>query len=179
MFFDSWSGILRILIVGTLAYSALIALLRISGKRTLSKMNAFDLVVTVALGSTFATVVLSTDVALAEGVTAFAVLIALQYIVAWLSLRSKIVRQFVKSEPRLLLYRGAFLHRAMHDERVTEGEVRAAIRGQGITAVGDVDSVVLETDGTLSVVQNGTQDRSALHDVRNQPPQTTSDQPSP
>lgn len=67
MFFDGWTGLLRVLVVGTLAYAALVLLLRVSGKRTLSKMNAFDLVVTVALGSTLATVLLSRDVALAEG----------------------------------------------------------------------------------------------------------------
>lgn len=66
MFFDTWAGLGRTLMVGVLAYAALVSLLRISGKRTLSKMNTFDLVVTVALGSTLATVLLSKDVALAE-----------------------------------------------------------------------------------------------------------------
>ena len=70
MLFDSWAGLGRVLLVGTLAYVALVLLLRISGKRTLSKLNAFDLVVTVALGSTLATVLLSKTVALAEGVLA-------------------------------------------------------------------------------------------------------------
>ena len=52
------------MVVGVLAYVALVFLLRISGKRTLSKMNAFDFVVTVALGSTLATILLSTAVVL-------------------------------------------------------------------------------------------------------------------
>ena len=56
MLFDSWAGLGRTLLVGPLAYVALVLLLRISGKRTLTKLNAFDLVVTVALGSTLATV---------------------------------------------------------------------------------------------------------------------------
>ncbi len=77
MFFQNWSGLLRTVVVGVLAYVALVALLRVSGKRTLSKMNAFDFVVTVALGSTLATILLSKNVALAEGVVAFAVLISL------------------------------------------------------------------------------------------------------
>src|SRR5690606_23219959 len=78
VFFDSWSGLVRVLVVGTLAYAGLVLLLRITGKRTLSKMNAFDLVVTVALGSTLATVLLSKDVALAEGLLALALLSFLQ-----------------------------------------------------------------------------------------------------
>ncbi|HUH13323.1 MAG TPA: hypothetical protein VMK65_09445, partial [Longimicrobiales bacterium] len=59
MFFDSWTGLGRVLLVGALAYAALILILRISGKRTLTKLNAFDLVVTVALGSTLATTLLT------------------------------------------------------------------------------------------------------------------------
>jgi uncharacterized membrane protein YcaP (DUF421 family) len=77
MLFDSWAGLGRVLVVGTLAYVALVLLLRISGKRTLTKLNAFDLVVTVALGSTLATVLLSKSVALAEGALALCLLISL------------------------------------------------------------------------------------------------------
>ncbi len=62
MFFDTWTGLGRTVVVGTLAYAALVLILRVSGKRTLSKMNAFDLIVTVALSSTLATVLLARDV---------------------------------------------------------------------------------------------------------------------
>ena len=117
MFFNSWSGLWRTLVVGTLSYLALVLLLRVSGKRTLSKMNAFDLVVTVALGSVLATVILSHDVALAEGMVAFATLIGLQFLITFLSTRSNTVANFVKSEPTLLLHRGAFLHQAMRKQR--------------------------------------------------------------
>src|ERR671917_1534916 len=113
MLFDTWLELGRVVLVGILAYLALVLFLRLSGKRTLSKMNAFDLVVTVALGSTLATVLLSKDVALAEGVLAFGVLIALQFAIAWLSVRSAGVRRLVKAEPALLLHQGQFLWRAM------------------------------------------------------------------
>ena len=128
MLFGNWAGIGRVVLVGTLAYAALVVLLRASGKRTLSKLNAFDLVVTVSLGSTLATVLLSKDVALLEGVTAMALLILLQFAVAWASVRSKTVSGFVKSEPALLYYQGAYLRDAMRRERVTEEEVRSAVR---------------------------------------------------
>ncbi len=101
MFFDGWTGLVRVAVVGTCAYGALVVLLRISGKRTLAKLNAFDFVVTVALGSTLATVLLSSSVALAEGVLALALLVALQYAVAWASNRSTTVERLVKSEPDL------------------------------------------------------------------------------
>ena len=153
MFFDTWFGLLRVLIVGTVSYAALIALLRISGKRSLSKMNAFDLVVTVALGSTFATVILSNSIPLAEGVLALALLIFLQFVITWLSVRFEPVQNLVKSEPTLLVHNGDYLTEAMRTQRVTKEEVEAALRENGTSDVSQAACVVLETDGSLSVVQ--------------------------
>jgi uncharacterized membrane protein YcaP (DUF421 family) len=162
MFFDSWQGIARVGIVGVLAYGSLVAVLRISGNRTLSKMNAFDLVVTVALGSTLATILLSKDVALFEGIVAFVVLVGLQYVVTWLSVRSSRISNLVKTEPTLLLYRGQMLHDQLRRARVVEGEVLAAIRGQGIASVDQVEAVVLETDGSFAVVQQSDKPATSL-----------------
>ncbi len=153
MFFDTWFGLLRVLVVGTLSYAALIALLRISGKRSLSKMNAFDLVVTVALGSTFATVILNNSIPLAEGVLALALLICLQFAITWLSVRYEPVQDLVKSEPSLLVRDGTYLMEAMRAQRVTKEEVEAALRENGTSEVSKAACVVLETDGSLSVIQ--------------------------
>lgn len=155
MFFGGWDSLLRTLVVGVLAYVTLVVFLRISGKRTLSKLNAFDLIVTVSLGSTLATILLSKDVALAEGALAFAVLIGLQFIVTWSSVRTRWVRRVATGEPRMLLYRGQLLQTALWRARVTEGEVLAAIRSSGVASLGLVEAVVLETDGSLSVVKQG------------------------
>ncbi len=151
MFFDNWDGLVRVVVVGVCAYVALLLLLRASGKRTLAKLNAFDFVVTVALGSTLATVLLSSEVALAEGVLAMAVLVALQFLVAWLSVRSRRVEGLVKSEPTLL-YRSGFLHGSMRRMRVTEDEIRQAARATGKSGLDEVSAVVLETDGSLSIL---------------------------
>lgn len=152
MLFSGWDSLLRTLVVGVLAYVVLVVFLRISGKRTLSKMNAFDLVVTVALGSTLATVLLAPDVALAEGALAFALLIGLQFAVTWSSIRIRWVRRLATGEPLMLLYGGEFLPAALRQARVTESEVRAAIRSAGVGSLRKVHAVVLETDGSFSVV---------------------------
>ena len=154
MFFDGWGPLMRTLVVGALAYVALVVLLRVSGKRTLSKMNAFDLVVTVALGSTLASVLTSRDIALAQGIVAFALLIGLQLVITWSSVRAPWVGGLVKAEPRLLARHGVLLRDAMRRERVTEDEVRAAVRGAGIDGLEEIDAVILETDGSVSVVRS-------------------------
>ncbi len=152
MFFDSWAEIARVVIVGVFAYLALVILPRVSGKRTLSKMNMFDFVVTIALGSTLASALLTEQVALVEAIVAFATLIFLQFVLTWLSVRSRFVSDLVKSQPTLLYYQGEFLREAMHRERVVEQEIYAAIRAQGIASIENVGAVVLETDGTFSAL---------------------------
>lgn len=166
VFFDSWTGLIRVVIVGVLAYVALVAILRVSGNRTLSKMNAFDLIVTVALGSTLASILLTETVALAEGVLGFFVLIGLQFAVTWVSVRSRKVSELVKSEPVLLLYQGQFLHREMRRQRVLEAEVRAAVREAGHAALAEIEAVVLETDGSFSVVTSQGDPRTALEPLQ-------------
>lgn len=153
MFFDSWADLGRILAVGALAYAALVFLLRISGKRTLTKLNAFDLVVTVALGSTLATVLLNSDVTLAEGVLALGLLIFLQFAITWASVRSPRFQSLVKAEPTLLVRDGRFLHGALKAQRVTEEEILAALRAEGVADRSDAAAVILETDGTISVLK--------------------------
>jgi len=152
MFFDTWYDILRLGVVGAISYAGLISFLRITGKRTLSKMNAFDLIVTVAFGSTFASAILSEDVSLSEAAAAFALLCGLQYGVAYLSVRSERFQRLIKAQPTLLFYRGAFLGTAMREERVTREEILAAMRAAGAAAPSQVNAVVLETDGSFSVV---------------------------
>lgn len=154
MFFNGWTPILRLFAVGVPAYIALILLLRISGKRTLSKFNAFDFIVTVAFGSMLAAAFMNRDLALVEVIGAFAILVLLQAVLTWSSVRSDWFERLVKSEPQLLYHRGQFLWDAMRKERVTESEIDAAIRAQGHGSAECVASVVLETDGTMSIVSN-------------------------
>ncbi len=171
MFFESWAGILRTLVIGALAYGALIMLLLISGKRTLTKLNAFDLVITVALGSTLATVLLSKDVALAEGITAFVLLIGLQFVVTWSSVRWPAFSRLVKADPTLLFYQGRMLAGPLRQQRVTESEVRAVIRAMGHSVMDEVEAVILETDGSFSVLPRVEGLAGSLqHDVGNYPP---------
>ncbi|APX85929.1 hypothetical protein BV511_15205 [Methylorubrum extorquens] len=153
MFFDTWMGLLRVIVVGPLAYVALILFLRISGKRTLTKLNAFDLVVTVALGSTLSSIVLTKSVALLEGILALATLIGLQYLITWSSVRSARIRSLVKAEPTLLAHKGSLIESAMRQQRMTRADVLSALRTQGWDDLSQAAAVVLETDGSISVLK--------------------------
>ncbi len=152
MFFDNVTGLLRILVVAPLAYLWLIALLRMSGKRTLAQLNAFDFVVTVAFGSTLATVMLSSSIALAEGVLALGLLAVLQLVLALASVHVPWVRKAVTSTPTLLLRDGVPDAEACKRERISEAGLRQVVRSSGIGGLEKVAAVVLETNGSISVI---------------------------
>lgn len=164
MWFDTWSDVLRVLAVGSTTYLFLVVVLRISGKRTLAKLNAFDLVITVAFGSTLATTVLSKDVAWVEGITALAALAALQFVVAVLTTFLPASRSAVTAAPTEVVRDGRMLEHALRQQRLTEDDVWQAIRSSGHGSIAAVGSVILENDGTLSVIPaDKLGDRSAMH----------------
>lgn len=152
MFVGGWPAIGRVVALGAAAYVVMVVVLRASGKRTLAKLNAFDLVVTVALGSVLATIALSKDVALTDGVAAIGVLVAAQWAVSWMSVRIPRFRRLVRAEPTVVFRHGRFDDRALGQARLTRSEAHQAIRSSGCGDLEQVAAVVLETDGSLSVV---------------------------
>lgn len=107
---------------------------------------------TVAFGSTLSTILVNTDVTLAEGLAALGLLVVLQLAITWCSVRFSFVNGIVKTRPTVLMLDGEMRHAAMKRARVTEDEVRAAVRQQGQGALENIDAVILESDGSLSVI---------------------------
>lgn len=159
--FSGWEPLLRTALMAGLAYPLMLLMVRISGQRTLSRMNAFDMIVTIALGSTLASVITSQDIALAQGILAFALLVALQFLIAKSSVLWPRVKNLVSSEPVLLVHEGRLLRHAMARARVTEEEVKAAARAAGHPDLREVRAVVLETNGEVSVVWREAADEQA------------------
>lgn len=169
MWFDDWGDLGRVVIAGVVAYTALIVVLRTSGKRTLAKLNAFDLVVTVAVGSTLATIFLNASVSIAEGVTALTLLAALQYVAAIIASRLSRGRALLTSKPSLLMAHGRFREDTMRRQRISHADVRQAIRASGQGSLSGVGAVILESDGSLSVITtDNLGDQSAFADVDSQ-----------
>lgn len=152
MFHDDISDVGTVAFTAVLAYAWLVLLLRVSGKRTLSQLNAFDFIVTVALGSIMASVILSSTVAWTEGAAALTTLAALQFVAAWASTRVDWIRTAITSRPTVLLRDGQMNTQAMLAERIDEDSLCAAVRSSGTGDLASVGAVVLETDGTLSVI---------------------------
>lgn len=154
IFFEGWESTYRTVILTVLGYLSMIFLLRISGKRTLSKMNAFDFVVTIALGSCLASVSLNKDIMLVDGITAFGLFIFLQFCFTFLAVRVKGFRQLITAKPSLVFYKGQFLMSEMKKQRLTTDEVFNACRLRGYTSLDNIYLIVLEPTGNLSIISD-------------------------
>ena len=118
----------------------------------MAKLNAFDFVVTVTLGSTLSSMILG-KVTLAEGMLAVAIIIGLQYLLAKMAKESPRLEKIINSRPSLLYYEGTFLEESLSKEVVTEEEIYAAVRSFRIERMEDVKAVVMELNGDLTVVK--------------------------
>jgi len=143
----------RLMLITVSTYVALVIMLRIAGKRTLAKMNAFDFVVTIAIGSVLSIIMMDKTIPLLEGIAALALLIILQYLISWATVNFKSLNSFVRSSPTLLFYEGEMLKKNMKKERVTKSEILASLRKEGIHSIADVKAVVIESNGDLSVIK--------------------------
>lgn len=169
-FHGGMEPLLRIVVVGTLAYFSLIFLLRLLGKRILAQLNAFDFVITIAIGSTLGRLITAKGVSLTESITAFLTLIILQYLVSWLTVRSSAIENLVTATPSLLYFRGQFLRKAMQEQRVTQAQLLAVVRDNRIGSLDQVEAIVMESAGTIAVIKKATVEQpgagSALKNVQ-------------
>ncbi|NNU14760.1 DUF421 domain-containing protein [Parvularcula sp. ZS-1/3] len=150
--FTGWEPIFRTVMIGVLGYIGIIVMFRASGKRTLSKLNMFDFVVTVAFGSILAAMMLSKGTPLLQGLAAIGTLVVLQFGFTWLASRWDGFDKLLKAEPRLLFHDGKELEEAMKNERVASSELDSALRDSSLGSRDEVAAMVLESDGTISVI---------------------------
>ena len=165
--FSGWPALFRVACSGVLLYVGVLALIRLHGTRTTSKMNNFDWVVTIASGSIFASATVSDSVTVAQALTAFAALFTCQWILTKLCVLYPSVYHLVTASPALLFHGGDYLDDKLRAERVTRDEVLSAVRAAGVTDLSNVSAVVLEPDGQLTVLPGrGTDSPELLRPVK-------------
>ena len=135
-----------------LVYAFLLVLLRFAGVRTLSQMNAFDLVVLLMLSNTVQNAIIGNDNSVLGGMIGAVTLVALNVAVVRYLYRHPDLDRRIEGEPVVLVDRGRFVRPNLQKCLITEDELMAAIRRQGAAELEEVRRVVLETSGTISVL---------------------------
>jgi uncharacterized membrane protein YcaP (DUF421 family) len=152
--FESWPHVLHAMVMGVLVYVGMVLAVRSFGHRSLSKMSAFDFVVTVSIGSAMGSAVTSRDVTVLEAMAAVVTLLLMQFIMAEVCGRWRKLEIHIKGRPVLIVYNGKCVEQAMRRESVSQQDVLTAARGEGAASLAEVHAMVLETDGSFSVIQH-------------------------
>jgi uncharacterized membrane protein YcaP (DUF421 family) len=143
-----------VVVAGTTAavYLFLIGLLRVFGRRELAQLSALDLVVVLLLGSAVETAMIHGDLSLPAGLVSAGTLIVLNKALSLAFLASPRLRHVVNGGPILLVHDGTVVEGHVRRAGLTAGDLAAALRGRGYAGPEDVREAVLETDGSISVV---------------------------
>jgi uncharacterized membrane protein YcaP (DUF421 family) len=133
-------------------YVSILIGVRVAGRRTLAQLSAFDAVITIALGSMFASTVVARDPSYAQGLTAVVTLLVLQIGLGSLRRRFAVVRRVVDFEPVPLIKDGVDQPRGgMLGAQITDDELLSALRVRGVFDRAAVELCILEPNGEVSV----------------------------
>lgn len=144
----------RVAVSAAGGYVAILVYVRLAGLRSFAKISSFDFAMTVAVGSILASVAVTSSASLADGVIAMGTLFLLQAGVA-VGRRRLGLQALVDNRPRVLLAHGRILDEQLAAARLTRADLIAKLRGAGVHRLADVDAVVLETTGDVSVLSGG------------------------
>ncbi|TAA72428.1 DUF421 domain-containing protein [Planococcus salinarum] len=152
LLFDGWTSPVRIVVMSILIYGYLIFIMRLAGKRNLLQYNMFDVIISVAYGSTIATILLTEKISFIEGAFSLGMLTLLQLFIAVMEMKSRKFSAIINPTPTFLYYEEEFCEEVLEKERVLKSEIRNALRQQGIGSMEKVEAIVLEGNGKISII---------------------------
>jgi len=142
-----WEFIVRALLV----YVFLVVLLRITGRRQVGQLAPFDLVLLLVLSNAVQNSMNGGDNSVLGGVLSAVTLVGVNWVIGYLSFRSKRLARVIEGRPQVLIHNGHVYRDVMDRERLTQSELDAALRQSGCASVEDVHFAVLENNGQISV----------------------------
>lgn len=136
-----------------LLYVFILFILRMTGKRQIADLQPFDLIITMAIADLASTAIADTDIPLLYSVVPILALYLVQQAVAFLSLRSRRFRTFVCGSPLLLVREGVLQEGIMRQANYTVSDLSDHLRAQQVFDLKSVQYAILETNGSLSVLE--------------------------
>jgi uncharacterized membrane protein YcaP (DUF421 family) len=155
-------NVLPIAVKAIAFYGYMVLLLRISGKRTTMEMTSFDFVSTVAMATIIGSTILQGTISLLEGMVAVTTLVAMQWVAGRISAQSPGMRQLITSNPTLLFQDGQFHEDNLAQERVSREQLMQKVRAAGHASTESVSAIVMESAGTISVVDKSKSQRQVV-----------------
>ena len=145
-------------------YVLMLIVIRALGKRTVGNFSAFDLLVALMLGEVVDEIIYG-DVMFTQGAVAIVAIAALAYADSWLAFLHPSVEALIEGTPTIIVRNGRFERAGMRSERMTEHDVMAHLRSEGIHDMREVHLAVVELDGTVSILKHEWADPAQKADV--------------
>jgi uncharacterized membrane protein YcaP (DUF421 family) len=134
-------------------YLFVIFVMRVIGRRELSSMTPFDLVLLIILGDAIQQGLTQDDYSVTGAVIAVAAIATMQVLTSYISFRSKQARRVLEGDPLVIVDRGKLVRDNLVRERMTEDEVAEEARQQQISSLEDVEWAILESNGSISFIK--------------------------
>ena len=140
-------------IKAAIVYFALWAIIRISGRRTLGEMSAFDLVLFMIIGGSTQRAITGQDYSLTNALLLVATFIVIDIALSFVELRSPFMRRVFNGIPMILVENGVVMTARMRRARITEDNILEAARKlQGLERIDQIKFAILEATGVITIV---------------------------
>ncbi|MEI6322848.1 MAG: YetF domain-containing protein [bacterium] len=143
-----WEFVLR----GIIIYIFLIVILRATGKRQIGQMSPFDLVLLLVLSNGVQNSMNGGDNSISGGIILSITLVTTNWLTGRITFASKKAERFIEGVPQVLMHDGKVYEKTLADAQLTRHELMAAIRSEGYSDLAEVRAVMLENDGSISVI---------------------------
>jgi len=142
-----------IVVRSIVVFAFLMVVTRVIGRRELSSLQPFDLILLIVLGDAVQQALTQDDYSITGAFLVVGTFVVLQVFVSWVGYRFPKARPVLEGDPIIVIQDGEPIERNMRRERLTLGELAEAARQEGIEHLADVKWAVLETTGKLSFIQ--------------------------
>jgi uncharacterized membrane protein YcaP (DUF421 family) len=134
-------------------YAFIVFVMRVIGRRELSSLTPFDLILLIIAGDALQQGLTQDDYSVTGAVIAVGTIATMQVLTSYLSFRSAKARRVLEGDPIVLVERGKLIKKNLRRERMTPGEVEGEMRLQQIAALDDVEWGILERNGSISFIE--------------------------
>lgn len=134
-------------------YFLILVIFRFMGKREIGELSILDLVVFIMIGELAVVAIERPSVRIFHAILPMVLLMFIQIILAMISLKSKKFRDIVDGQPTIIINRGKIDEKAMRKQRYNFDDLMTQLREKDIRSIADVEFAILESSGSLSVIE--------------------------
>ena len=151
-------------------YIIVLIVMRLMGKREIGQLQPFELAIAIMIADLASIPMTDIGIPIFNGIIPILGLLVMHLLISVINLKSSKIREIICGKPEVLIYRGKIDEKAMKRERFSLNELEEKLRSNNVMNLGDVEYVILETSGDISVIQKPNKRNTIPEDFNIMPP---------